>query len=158
MKETQIELRKNFISTINVAMNQIWETLYPYKDFSGIRIEIEENDYVLKLVERSGRVVNVEGNVSGGERSLAALTLRIALSLVLAPHIRILVLDEPTHNLDQKSIEEFARTLREKINEFVDQVFIISHNPEILDAINGYAYKLERNKSIDEPTKIERII
>jgi len=158
LEETQAQLRKQFITTVNTAMSQIWETLYPYRDFVGVRLNIESGDYILQLQERSGRYINVEGMASGGERSIACLALRVAFSLVLAPHLRILVLDEPTHNLDRRAIEDFSRTLKERINELVDQVFIITHTPEIEDAITGYAYRLERDKSKDEPTRVVRLI
>ncbi len=155
---TQEELRKRFVSAVNAAMERIWESIYPYRDFIGIRLNVEGGDYVLQLQERSGKFINVEGIASGGERSLACLALRIAFSLVLAPHLRILVLDEPTHNLDRKAIKDFARTLRENIHEFIDQVFLITHNPELEEAITGFAYRLERDKSRDEPTRVIRII
>ena len=78
----------------------------------------------------------------------------IAFSLVLAPQIRLLILDEPTANLDTKAISELATTLRERIGDFVNQTFLITHTPELEDAVNGIAYKLERDKSTDSPTKV----
>ena len=154
LKQTQSELRKEFVVAVNLTMNQLWQTLYPYQDFIGVRLAIEGGDYVLQLQERTTSWVNVEGVASGGERSIASLALRIAFALVLAPHLRVLVLDEPTHNLDQQSVSELSKILRERIEEFMDQVFIISHNPEIENAITGHAYRLERDKSKDSPTKI----
>lgn len=135
-------------------MNQLWNTLYPYQDFTGIKLSIDEGDYVLQLQTQSREWVNVEGVVSGGERAIACLALRIAFALVLAPQLRIAILDEPTHNLDSKALSELAITLRERVGEFLDQVFIISHNPEIEDAITGNAYRLERDKAKDEVTKV----
>jgi len=98
--------------------------------------------------------VNVEGVTSGGERSTASLTLRIALSLVLTQNLSWLVLDEPTHNLDKQAIKELATTLREHLPEIVDQIFIITHEPELEKAASSYLYILERNKEKDEPTKV----
>ena len=85
LEQTQIELRKEFVASVNYAMNRIWQTLYPYQDYPSIRLSIEEGDYVLQLQGRNGDWNDVEGILSGGERSLAALALRIAFSLVLAP-------------------------------------------------------------------------
>lgn len=157
LEETQIELRKEFVIAVNYAMNQLWNTLYPYQDFTGIRLTVEEGDYVLQLQERTGKFVNVEGIASGGERNLACLALRIAFALVLAPQLRWLVLDEPTANLDSKSVSELATTLRERIGEFIDQTFLITHQSELEDAVTGNAYRLERDKSKDEVTKIIQI-
>ncbi len=157
LEQTQMELRSEFVEAVNYAMNKLWSTLYPYQDFVGMKLNIDEGDYVLQLQERAGSFVGVDGIASGGERSIACLALRIAFSLVLAPQLKWLVLDEPTHNLDAKALEDFTNTLRERIGEFVDQVFIISHNPGIENAITGHAYRLERNKSTDSPTRVVQL-
>jgi len=154
LEQTQIELRTEFVEAVNYTMNKLWPTLYPYKDFSGISLDIEERDYVLKLKERSGRFVNVEGRASGGERSIACLALRIAFSLVLAPHMRMLILDEPTANLDSRAITELATTLRERINEFIGQTFLITHQAELENAVTGNAYRIERDKEKEGVTKL----
>jgi exonuclease SbcC len=154
---TQVKIREDFVETVNHYMANIWPGLYPYGDYISLALKIEEGDYVLQLQERSGRWVNVEGIASGGERSLACLALRIAFSLALAPQLRILILDEPTHNLDQKAVEELAKVLRENISEFMDQVFIITHDERLQEAVTGKAYKLERDKSTDSYTQIIEI-
>ena len=154
LEQTQIELRKEFVEAVNYSMSKLWTTLYPYEDFMSIRLSVDEGDYVLQLCERSGRWVNVEGVASGGERSIACLALRIAFSLVLAPQMRTLILDEPTANLDSSAIDMLAKTLRERIYEFVDQCFIITHQPELEEAVTGRAYRLERDKKKDEATKV----
>jgi exonuclease SbcC len=157
LENTQVELRSYFVEVVNNAMNKLWNTLYPYQDFVSVRLNAEEGDYVLQLQGRDGIWVNVEGNVSGGERSIACLALRIAFALALAPQLRILVLDEPTANLDAKAISELTITLRERINEFIDQTFLITHQPELEDAATGSIYMLEREKEKDEPTKVIKI-
>jgi DNA repair exonuclease SbcCD ATPase subunit len=147
-------LRKEFVEAVNYVMNKLWQTLYPYQDFVGIRLNVDEGDYILQLQDRSGAWVNVEGQVSGGERSIACLTLRISFALVLAPQLPWLVLDEPTANLDTKAIEDLAETLRERIGDFVEQVFLITHDEKLEDAVSGSLYKLEREKEKDGSTKV----
>ena len=154
LSATQEELRKNFVDSVNRAMHLVWQELYPYGDFSSVRLTVD-GDYILQLRDLHGWV-SAE-SVSGGERSLACLALRIAFSLVLAPQLRWLVLDEPTHNLDSKAVEELARVLRERITEFVDQVFLITHEPALEDAVSGYLYRIERDKSRNEPARVVRI-
>ena len=154
LESTQVELRKEFIEAVNYTMGKLWNTLYPYKDFIGIKLIIDEGDYVLQLQETSGKFVNVEGVASGGERSIACLALRIAFALVLAPHIRMLVLDEPTMNLDVTAVRELATTLIERIGEFIDQTFLITHQAELEDAVTGHAYRFERDKTKDDVTKV----
>ncbi|TAL46907.1 SMC family ATPase [archaeon] len=157
LEETQLELRKEFIAAVNFTMSEMWTALYPYQDFTGAKLAVDEGDYVLQLQEKSGRFMNVEGVVSGGERSIAALALRIAFSLVLAPNVRVLILDEPTANLDANAINMLAMTLRERINDFIDQCFLITHQSEMEEAITGVGYILERDKKNDGETRIEQI-
>jgi len=154
LEQTQFELRTEFVEAVNYTMNKLWQTLYPYHDFAGIRLQVEEGDYILQLEEKRGNWVNVEGIASGGERSISALALRIAFALVLTPQLRWLILDEPTANLDSKAIEDLAETLREKIAEFVDQVFLITHDEKLENAVTGSLYRLEREKERDGVTKV----
>jgi len=157
LEETQVQLRTEFIEAVNFTMSQIWTNLYPYEDFVSIGLNIEEGDYVLQLKTRTGDWINADGIASGGERSIACLALRVAFSLVLAPNLKMIILDEPTANLDRSAITELANTLREKISEFVDQTFIISHTPELEDAVTGFAYRLGRDKTTDGSTEVIKL-
>ena len=75
----------------------------------------------------------------------------------MAPNLRILFLDEPTANLDSNSVKVLATTLRERISEFMDQCFIITHDDAFEEAVTGYAYRLERDKSKDSATNVVQI-
>jgi DNA repair exonuclease SbcCD ATPase subunit len=66
----------------------------------------------------------------------------------------MLVLDEPTANLDTNSVSVLANTLREGISEFIDQCFIITHDEAFETAVTGHAYRLQRDKGKDESTKV----
>ena len=150
----QEKLRQEFVSGLNSTMHQLWEGIYPYDDFTSIRLGIVDGDYVLQL--RLGEEwVDVEGIVSGGERSSAALVLRMSFALVLAPHLRMLILNEPTHNLDKKGVEELATTLRERVGEYINQVFLITHEEGLEEAVSGNLYRLEREKAGSMPTSVE---
>jgi len=151
VKLTQDQLRKNFINAVNQATDEVWNQIYPYNDFHSCRLGVE-GDYTLQLLDDTGWI-NVDGIASGGERSIACLALRIAFSLVLAPQLRWLVMDEPTHNLDERTVRDFSVLLRERLPNMIDQVFIITHDPALEGAVSGHLYKLERNKGMNEPTK-----
>jgi len=151
LERTQEQLRRNFITAVNQAMNELWGYMYPYKDFTSCRLAIEEGDFVLQLADSTGWIA-ADGMASGGERAMACLALRMAFALVLAPQLRWLVLDEPTHNLDAQAVEELATTLRDRICEFVDQVFLITHDPALESAVSGHLYKFERDKEKDGNT------
>jgi DNA repair protein SbcC/Rad50 len=151
VKLTQDQLRKNFINAVNQATDEVWNQIYPYNDFYSCRLGVD-GDYTLQLLDDTGWI-NVDGIASGGERSIACLALRIAFSLVLAPQLRWLVMDEPTHNLDSKTVEDFSALLRERLPNMIDQVFIITHDPALEGAVSGHLYRLERNKGNNEPTR-----
>lgn len=157
LKETQITLRREFVDAVNFTMDRLWEYLYPYEDFTNIRLSIKEGDYSLELKESGGNWASVEGIASGGERTTACLALRIAFALVLAPNLKWLVLDEPTHNLDTQAVEYLAEVLRDRVGEFVEQVFLITHDEKLEDAVTGYLYKLERKREKNEPTQVNLV-
>ena len=155
LQNAQIAIRHEFTNETNLALSDVWKKMYPYGDYSDLRLGIDDTgDYILQLQTRIGDWVNVEGVTSGGERSTACLALRIALSLVLAGNLSWLVLDEPTHNLDKTAIRELSRTMKDHLPEIVEQIFIITHEPELEKATSGYLYHLERNKEEDEPTRV----
>lgn len=159
INKTQTALRQQFLEGVNVVMADIWESIYPYRDFVGIRLAIEEKggDYVLQLRDHAGNWIAVDGMASGGERTDGVLALRIAFAMVLAPNLRWIVFDEPTHNLDVQGIEELAKIMRERMPEIVRQIILITHEERLEGAVSGYLYRFYRNKAADEPTRVEQV-
>ena len=156
LESSQIALRQEFIEAVNSALEDIWPRVYPYEDYKSARLFVDPKakDYILQLQRRDDKWVNVEGLVSGGERSTAALALRVSFSLVLTQNLNWLILDEPTHNLDKEGVLTLSKTLRDHLPSIVDQIFIITHDEDMEEAVSGTLYKLEREKGIDEPTKV----
>jgi len=155
---TQSELRTMLISTINEAMQDIWQRIYPYKDYVSAKMDVSEGSYELKARERSGNWVRVEGILSGGERSAAAICIRIAFSLVLTRNLSWLILDEPTHNLDSKAIETLGRMMQMHLPLIVDQIFVITHDLEMKKAASASLYVLEREKNEDAVTSPVKVM
>ncbi len=153
---TQTELRDHLIEAINEAMNDVWDRIYPYKDYTSAKITIEKTNYEVVVKDRPGNWVNAEGTLSGGERSSVALTLRIAIALVLTRNLGWLILDEPTHNLDSNAVAALSEMLKNHLPELVEQVFIITHDKQMEHAASADLYLLERDKSRDEPTRIAK--
>jgi DNA repair exonuclease SbcCD ATPase subunit len=155
-------MRRMFIDGVNEVMSDLWESIYPYGDFVGVQLAVEGGerggDYVLKLRDRAGEWVPVEGIASGGERTDACLALRIAFSIVLAPNLRWIVFDEPTHNLDAEGIQELAKILRDRLPNVVRQILLITHEERLESAVSGYLYRFSRDKDSDEPTKVEQVM
>ncbi|HLC79985.1 MAG TPA: AAA family ATPase [archaeon] len=154
LKSTQAELRNVMIDTINQAMEQLWPKIYPYQDILCVKLTVDEGSYEIMVRQVSGEWIRVEGILSGGERSSAALTLRIAISLVLTQNLGWIILDEPTHNLDVNSVKELSEMMRNHLPQFIEQIFIITHEKELEYAASGKLYTLEREKERDGVTKI----
>lgn len=154
---TQTELRESMISNLNYAMSTIWENIYPYKDYIDAKLAVTNDGYDLMVKNRNKEWVRVDGILSGGERSAAAICIRVSFALVLTKNLSMLILDEPTHNLDSNAIKKLSEMLREKIPSLVDQIFIITHDKELEKATSSNLHILQRNKDLDESTRIEFI-
>ncbi len=146
LKRAQAIVRDERVGAINRALKTVWKKLEPYGAFPDIELRPEEKDYVLLLRTAKGAWVEAR-TLSGGERALAALALRFALSAILARHIGWLLLDEPTHNLDRNATEALARLLRDLPEEgLFRQIILITHDETLKQAATGALYIFEREK------------
>lgn len=157
MNETIVELRGYIINALNVAVERLWPTIYPYGDYDAIRIEATDKDYLLMLHINNRGWVPISQVASGGEKMCAALILRIALAIVLSPDLGWLVLDEPTHNLDTEAVELMAAMLEEKVPTILNQTFVITHDQTLLARDYDRIYLFKRDKVNGKSTVVERI-
>lgn len=132
--DAQEVLRDELLLAVNEVMSNTWMQIYPYDNWSGLRISTVNNDYTIQLKESDGDWINVSGFASGGERMLASLAVKISFARVLAPNLNMLILDEPTHNLDETAVRNFISVLNEKIIEHLDQLFIITHDERLAES------------------------
>ena len=132
--DAQEVLRDELLLAVNEVMSNTWMQIYPYDTWSGLRISTVNNDYTIQLKEAEGDWMNVSGFASGGERMLASLAVKISFARVLAPNLNMLILDEPTHNLDETAVRNFISVLNEKIIEHIDQLFIITHDERLAES------------------------
>lgn len=130
----QGELRRELILAVNEVMSNLWQELYPYDKWSSLRLLANDEDYLLQLKETNGDWLSVTGFASGGERMIASLALRIAFSKILAPNLDLLILDEPTHNLDKNAIETLTQIIEEKLPLLINQIFIITHEEKLAES------------------------
>jgi len=130
----QENLRRELITAVNEVMSNLWTQLYPYDKWSSLRLDASESDYLLQIREKEGDWISVAGFASGGERMLACLVLRLAFAKVLAQSMSILILDEPTHNLDDKAINTLVDVIQNKLSGFLEQVFIVTHDEKLAEA------------------------
>jgi DNA repair protein SbcC/Rad50 len=156
--DTEAQLRNNLVTSINALMQNIWSELYPYADYSSIRLNAKKDDYALEasVISADGGQtwIEIEGIASGGERSIASLTMRIALAMVIVPNLRWLILDEPTHNIDENGIAKFIEVLGNSLPKVVEQIFIITHDNALKNISSARVYQLERNKDRNEYTSV----
>jgi len=152
LSTAQSELRTHLVSEINQALCEIWPAIYPYGDYNGVKIEADEKDY--RLLMRKGEWLEVDSVASGGERACLCLALRIAFATVLTPDIGWLILDEPTHNLDSEAVGMLSTAISEKIPSIVEQTFVITHDSALGEGVSGNVFRLERDKSKNESTRL----
>ncbi len=160
LDETKMVLRNKLVGSINIVMQDMWPDLYPYGDYNSIMLNATSEDYVLSvLTNKDGEQAwqEVDSIASGGERSTACLALRVAFSLVLVPNLRWIILDEPTHNIDEDGIKRFVALFNEKLPKIVDQVFIITHDELLKQSINSNIYVLSRNKDESGSTIVQKL-
>ncbi len=154
LSSTQVELRELMVENINFAMTDISPKIYPYGDIKDVRLVLVDGSYEVFARTFSDELLRVEGILSGGERSCVAITLRIALSLVLTKNLGWIMLDEPTHNLDSSAVSKLSLAIGERLPELVGQVFIITHDKALESAGTGKLYYFERDKDSNGPTKV----
>jgi len=77
-----------------------------------------------RLLIRGAAADRPVGTLSGGER----LRVRLAALLLAVPPVQVLVLDEPTNNLDIASVEQLA----EALDAYRGALLIVSHDHAFL--------------------------
>ncbi len=153
LADTESALRLELVKSINNLMQSIWPELYPYLDYPSIRLSASKDDYVLEAATTMGseqQWSDINSIASGGERSIACLAMRIALAMVVVPNLRWLILDEPTHNLDENGIGKLIDVLGSSLPKVVDQIFVITHDNSLRSISSARVYQIERNKNSDE--------
>ncbi len=158
--ETEAFLRARLTQSINSLMQGIWPELYPYADYTKLRLSAKPDDYLLEASLQNGsgeEWVQVDAVASGGERSIACLAMRIALSMVIVPNLKWLILDEPTHNIDSSGISKMVGVLSDTLPRVVEQVFIITHDENLRQITSAKVYQLERDKGVAGPTLVSEL-
>lgn len=95
------------------------------------KIEIDE-EFDFTVVYPSGVTRPIE-NLSGGEKTVLSLALRLALAKVLTGRIpRLMILDEPTQNLDSE-VRLMIFDIIKRIAGTMDQIIVVTHDEDIVD-------------------------
>ncbi len=151
--DTQTTLRSQLISSLNEASDALWKNIYPYGDYPTMRLIANESDYILELQAADGNWMAIE-SASGGERVCAALCLRVALALVLSPSMSLIILDEPTHNMDSMAVSMLSRALHDQLPKFVSQAFLITHDESLKESASSKIFVIERDKDSSDKSMV----
>ncbi len=150
------QVKESRLAAINSILNTVWATLYPRKDIVELRIVPEKNDYRIYARTASGEQIDVD-SLSGGERFDVALALRIAVAAAWGRSMGMLILDEPTHNLDEDATDALAEVLRHLPGDSFNQILVITHNEALKKAATGKIIVVERDKERGGPSIVREV-
>ena len=102
----------------------------------------EKAKELLKLLDIADKENSKPSEESGGQRQ------RVAIARALANNPEIILMDEPTGNLDSKSAEELMKTIKE-LNEKGQTIVIITHDMNIANQTHKI-YRIHDGKIIGE--------
>ncbi|KAF4617143.1 hypothetical protein D9613_005936 [Agrocybe pediades] len=128
---------------VNDTMKHLWNKTYQGTDIDGIKIRSDveggasKRSYNYRVVMTKDQVeMDMRGRCSAGQKMLASIIIRLALSDSFGQNCGILALDEPTNALDTENIDALASSLVDIINERKAhsnfQLIIITHDENFL--------------------------
>ncbi|KAF8505241.1 hypothetical protein BU17DRAFT_57979 [Hysterangium stoloniferum] len=128
---------------VNDTMRHLWNKTYQGTDIDGIKIASDseggtaKRTYNYRVVMTKDQVeMDMRGRCSAGQKMLASIIIRLALSDSFGQNCGILALDEPTNALDTENIDALAASLVDIINERKNhanfQLIIITHDENFL--------------------------
>ncbi len=122
-------LQKEFTALENVLLPQL------AKGISRAKAEAHAKDLLGEL-GLSDRLNHRPGQLSGGEQQ------RVSIARALANNPRIILADEPTGNLDEKTADQVFKSLVDVVKNRKTSLLMVTHNPSLADRAH-HAYKLE---------------
>jgi DNA repair exonuclease SbcCD ATPase subunit len=119
---------KTMMPLINSELQRLMEDSCYFK--LEIRIN-DKNEVEFLMIDNSTGIEKLMVSGSGYERTIASLALRSVLSKVCTlPKPNIVVFDEVFGKISNDNLEMISEFFQ-KIKEYFDKVFLISHNPLI---------------------------
>jgi DNA repair protein RAD50 len=163
LDQAVIKYHQTKLEQINRLIRHYWRQTYQGSDIEGIAIMDESAEstadkrrvYNYRVVMiKNGKQMDMRGRCSAGQKVLASIVIRIALSQIFCVKCPILTLDEPTTNLDSKNIGALASAISTIAQEQRGkmQLIIITHDEEFLKHLNEenseYYYKVEKREGL----------
>uniref|UniRef100_A0A8R1Y0W9 AAA_23 domain-containing protein n=1 Tax=Onchocerca volvulus TaxID=6282 RepID=A0A8R1Y0W9_ONCVO len=145
--ESVVKFHAQKMEEINEVLSSLWEQVYHGNDIETIQIKSEsagENEkkksYNYRVVMYvGGTEIDMPGRCSAGQKMLASILIRIALSDVFCDKCSIIALDEPTANLDVLKVENLGDMLADIIsarcanNAKLFQLIVITHDNRFVE-------------------------
>lgn len=139
----------NKMAQINSLLDQMWRQTYTGTDIDTILIRSESDvgtnsaranyNYRVCMVKRDTEL-DMRGRCSAGQKVLACIIIRMVLVESFGPRSGLIVLDEPTTNLDVQNISALAQSLNEIIGsrslQRNFQLIVITHDEHFLSLMN----------------------
>jgi DNA repair exonuclease SbcCD ATPase subunit len=121
-------IMKTMMPLINSELQRLMEDSCYFKLVININ---DKNDVEFLMIDNSTGIEKLMVSGSGYERTIASLALRSVLSKVCTlPKPNIIVFDEVFGKISNDNLEMISDFFQ-KIKEYFDKVFLISHNPMI---------------------------
>ena len=138
-------IMKTMMPLINSELQRLMEDSCYFKLVININ---DKNDVEFLMIDNSTGIEKLMVSGSGYERTIASLALRSVLSKVCTlPKPNIVVFDEVFGKISNDNLEMVSEFFQ-KIKEYFDKVFLISHNPMISQWSDTIVkIKKENNKS-----------
>ncbi|EKQ58265.1 MULTISPECIES: ABC-F type ribosomal protection protein CplR [unclassified Clostridium] len=112
-----------------IFLTQSYEYISQLDNYMG---ECEDN----KLNKMLNTPTKYEEFLSGGEK------IKLKISKALSENKKLLIADEPTSNLDEKSI----KILEDMLKNFKGSLLIVSHDRDFLDSLCNYIVEIDNGK------------
>jgi exonuclease SbcC len=99
-------------------------------------VQIDENEYRIKVWDREARGWREKGVFSGGTQDQFSLALRLSFALSTIPENRgarpgFMFLDEPLSSFDPDRRDGFVRLLTDQLSTSFPQIIVVSHIEEL---------------------------
>lgn len=138
----------NLVSTLTVK-----ENIVLFQELCGIEEEEEDReekiDKLLEKLKIDHRKDSFPAQLSGGEKK------RVAIARALSNDPYILILDEPTGNLDRESVNQLCELIRDLFLTTDITIVIASHDQKMMDIATSI-YKIGSKSVVLEEMHAER--
>lgn len=153
LEKAVLSYHQEKIAQVNKIIGELWRMTYRGSDIDTIEIRSEDDgsaggvgavarrtSYKYRVVMRRGQTeLDMRMRCSAGQKVLASVIIRLALSEAFCCDCGILALDEPTTNLDDDNARSLADALRELISARRTvksfQLIVITHDEEFVRAL-----------------------